>query len=98
MDRSKLARNLLNQREQGVSLAKSAQKSWPRLLFRLAIILLGAYFYFAVSPNPFLVLGVGIVVGATLQDAGWIWKISGNWSFTEEVVNWERVQEIAKES
>jgi hypothetical protein len=44
------------------------------------------------------VLGVGIVVGATLQDAGWIWKISGNWAFTEEVVNWERVQEIAKES
>jgi hypothetical protein len=61
----------------------------------VVIITLAVFYYFNVSHNGAFLLGIGILFGATLQDIGWVWRIGKTWSFTEEIINWEKVEQIA---
>ena len=98
MDKEKLANNLLAQREEGFSISRNIRKSWKRLSFRLAMLVISIYFYFSAAPNEVFLLVIGILIGGTLQDISWVWRIGKNWSFTEEIINWDKVEEIAKNS
>lgn len=98
MDKAKLAKNLLSQREDGFSISRSIRKSWKRLSFRLAILVIAIYFYFSTTPNEAFLLVIGILLGGTLQDIGWVWRIGKNWNFTKEIINWNKVEEIAENS
>ena len=98
MNKTKLARNLLESKEHGFSLGQSLRRSWKRILFRVVIITLAVFLYFRVTPDNALLLGIGILFGATLQDIGWVWRIGKNWSFTEEIIDWEKVGKIANDS
>jgi hypothetical protein len=98
MDKVKLANNLLSQKEEGFSISRSIRNSWKRLTFRLALLLIAIYFYFNAAPNEAFLLVIGILLGGTLQDIGWVWRIGKNWNFTKEIINWDKVKEIAKNS
>ena len=98
MNKLKLAKNLLEHKEKGFSISQGLRRSWKRLLFRVVIITLAVFYYFNVSPNGAFLLGIGILFGATLQDIGWVWRIGKNWSFTEEIINWEKVEQIVRGS
>ena len=95
MNKLKLAKYLLENKEKGFSISQGLRRSWKRLLFRVVIITLAVFYYFNVSPNGAFLLGIGILFGATLQDIGWVWRIGKTWSFTEEIINWEKVEQIA---
>lgn len=98
MEYYKLANNLLSMREEGVSIWNSSKKSWKRWSFRVAAVAVAVYLYFITAQSELLLLGVGMILGAALQDIGWIWRIAKNWGFTEEVTNWEKVKKIAQNS
>jgi hypothetical protein len=38
---------------------------------------------------------IGMLAGAILRDIGFLRRLKRNWPFTEKVVNWNRVDEIA---
>ena len=83
MNKLKLAKNLLENKEKGFSISQGLRRSWKRLLFRVVIITLAVFYYFNVSHNGAFLLGIGILFGATLQDIGWVWRIGKTWSFTK---------------
>ena len=95
MDKTKLAKNLLIQEEHGFSALSSIKKSWKRLAFRLVILALAIFFYFGIAPNLAFLLVIGILIGGTIQDIGWVWRIGKNWSFTEAIIDWDKVRQIA---
>lgn len=96
MDKITLANNLLAQKEQGFSLWRSIRKSWKRLFSRAAMLVLAIYLYFSATQNEAFLLAIGVLIGGTLQDIGWVWRIGKSWTFTEEIINWDKVKQIAK--
>ncbi len=97
MNKTKFATNLLEQKEHGISMGRSLKKSWKRLLFRVVIIALAIFFYINLAQNDAFILAIGIILGGTLQDIGWIWRIGKTWGFTEEIIDWEKVKQIAND-
>jgi hypothetical protein len=90
------AKQMLDNREQGISVLHSLRKMKGRLLFRLFILFISVAFYFTLNDAPIFLLIVGVVIGTTLQDIGWLQSISKAWPFTAKVINWNQVTEMAR--
>ena len=97
MNQAKIAKTLLAQRDEGSSLFKSLRRSWRRILFRILLIAIALFLYFNVDDNILFILAVGMFLGAFLQDIGWFMSIGKTWPFTESIINWSKVEEIAKD-
>ncbi|WP_102798508.1 hypothetical protein [Bowmanella denitrificans] len=90
------AKQMLDNREQGISVLISLRKMKRRLLFRLFILFISVACYFTLNDAPVFLLIIGMVIGTTLQDIGWLQSISKAWPFTAKVINWNQVTEIAR--
>jgi hypothetical protein len=95
MDKSKLAKNLLAQKEANFSLSRSMKKSWKRISLRVVMLIFAIYLYLNVVQNEAFILVIGIIIGGTLQDIGWILRIAKVWGFSEEVIDWGKVEQLA---
>ncbi|WJG10922.1 hypothetical protein [Aliiglaciecola sp. LCG003] len=90
------AKQMLDNREQGISVFHSLRKMKGRLLFRLFVLFISVACYFTLNDAPAFLLIVGMVIGTTLQDIGWLQSISKAWPFTVKVINWDQVTEVAR--
>lgn len=90
--------DLLAVRKSGAEFTSFVKKSAGQIVLRVALILLCGYFYMS---NPeqatFAVLAAGVLLGALAQDLGWFWRASSHWPFIEQVIDWQKVEEFAKE-
>jgi hypothetical protein len=98
MDKSKIANNLLAQKEEQFSVWRSMKKSWKRLSLRVVMLIIAIYFYLSAVPNETFLIVIGIIIGGTLQDIGWILRIAKVWRFSEEIIDWRKVEKLAKDS
>jgi len=90
------ARNLLKLRKEGVSLAGVLISMRGRMLLRVAIFagLLLLYYFGGKQSGTLMV--IGLIIGATLQDIGWVLSGRKSWPFTEKVTDWAKVEHIAR--
>lgn len=89
------ARHLLAQRDNGFSVWASLHQSWRRLALRGVVLLLAIVLYLTVAHEEGVLVLIGILAGATLQDLGWVWRIGKQWDFTESIIDWEKVRRLA---
>ncbi|WP_421843214.1 hypothetical protein [Marinobacter algicola] len=98
MNERALAKSLLERREKGVSIWGGLLSIRGRLIFRCALIGV-LYFLYSQSGNAALFyLGVGYVVGMTIEDIGWFTSIAKSWPFGCKVTDWNKVEELADEN
>lgn len=90
------AKQMLDNREQGISVLHSLRKMKGRLLFRLFILFICVVCYFTLNNAPIFLLIIGMVIGITLQDIGWLQSIFKAWPFTSKVINLKQVTEMAR--
>ena len=93
MNKSELASKLLLQKDRGVGFESLRSRLFIRLLLVGACSYL--YFYGGQVIAPILVLGM--VLGSTLQDIGWIISMKKNWPLTLEITDWTLVERIAND-
>jgi len=96
MNEPEYAKQMLNSRDHGVSLSLSLIKMKGRLLFRLFILIISLTAYYLLSDAPIFLIIVGIAIGTTLQDIGWLQSISKSWPLINKVTNWDAVSDIAE--
>jgi hypothetical protein len=86
---------LLERKNKEWSFVRSLAKSWRRILLRVVAIVFFLYLYFNFRASALYMLAIGMLFGAMLQDIGWIFKIKQSWPFTNKIMNWSKVEEIA---
>jgi len=64
---------------------------WPRHVLRLSLAVLCLYVYanyeFGVAP----ILIIGLLLGGTIQDVGWLIERNKTWPSLEKIIDWDRV-------
>jgi len=98
MNRVKAATNLLKIKSEGFSARRIYIRSWKRLFFRIIVLCIAVYYYFYIESDVLFLFLAGMLVGATLQDIGWVLSVKKQWGFTKEVTDWEKVEKIANDS
>lgn len=95
------AHHLLVHRRTGYSFWHVLSVSRYRYLMSFAAVAV-LVFVWCHAGDPFLktfcLFGVGMYTGAFLRDFGWLRRLKMNWPFTERVIDWKEVEEIAKRS
>ena len=97
MKESYLAKSLLDRKAANATLLYSIRKAWKILFLRVIFIVSSLYFYIEIEKNLILIIVVGGVIGATLQDIGWFMGIKKSWNFTTNIIDWSKVERIAKD-
>jgi hypothetical protein len=96
-----LARHMLAHRSKGYSLAYVLRKSAARCAILVAILIAFAIWFHA-TEDPWqkglCLWGVGAFLGALARDIGWLRRARRQWPFTEKIVNWQRVEDLAEGS
>jgi hypothetical protein len=95
MKRAELARELIRQRQEGFAFGKRLRRWRGIFIARAVFIMAGGYYYLAITSNPWVLVAVGILVGGSLQELAWLWRVSRHGGLTEEIVDWARVEAIA---
>jgi hypothetical protein len=95
MSRSEIARKMLSQKNRGVGFLIGFVSLRSRLFVRLLLICACAYLYFSGGQVYVPILVLGMVLGSTLQDIGWIMSMKKNWELTVEITDWTIVERIA---
>ena len=93
-----MAKSLLEKRDQGVSTLGGLQSIKGRLIFRLIIIGVLYFLYTQSVSSNILYLGIGYVVGMTIQDVSWFALLAKTWGFTRKVTDWGKVEELASKN
>lgn len=98
MNENILAKSLLEKRDNGVSVLSGLKSIKIRVVLRF--FFLGAlYAISTVSENePLFYLGIGFVLGMTIQDIGWLSSIAKSWPFSNKVTDWSKVEELANKN
>lgn len=90
-----LARRMLSNRAHGYAISHFYLLHLPR--YAVTVLLYSALIGTAVLAELYSV-GVftfGLIVGAFARDLGWFMSIRKSWPFTEKVVDWDKVEELA---
>ncbi len=82
----------------GYSLRYVLQQSKLRYLF--IVILLCAFCVGAVFAEDnfiwgFCLWGIGMSFGTIIRDIGWLRRIKQQWAFTERILDWSKIEELA---
>lgn len=84
---------MLLQKDRGVGIVSLRS----RLLIRLLLVFGCSYLYFYGGQIVAPILVLGMVLGSTLQDIGWIMTMKNNWELTVEITDWAKVERIAND-
>jgi hypothetical protein len=94
-----MAHHLLVHRSAGYSSWHVLSVSRYRYLMSFAAVAV-LVFVWCYAGDPFLrmfcLFCVGVYTGAFLRDFGWLRRLKMNWPFTERVIDWKKVEEMAK--
>lgn len=94
-----LARHMLAHRSKGYSLAYVLRKSAVRYTIQVSI--LGIFVIWFLKTDELWYKGlclwaIGMFIGALARDVGWLRRIKHQWPFTQKIINWQRVEDIAE--
>lgn len=70
-----------------------------RYAFQLALIAISIIGFFTFTNflyKGFCLWTLGAFVGAIARDLGWLWRIKKAWPFTEKIIDWRIVKELAE--
>ncbi|MBB3170198.1 hypothetical protein [Simiduia aestuariiviva] len=98
MNESDQAKQLLAQRESGISVSSGLASMKGRMIYRFIMILICIAFYYSTEGAPVFVLIIGFALGMYIQDYSWLQSIAKSWGFTKSVINWQEVERIAKKN
>lgn len=98
MNESDRAKQLLQQRENGVSVSSGLASMKGRMIYRLIMILVCIILYYFTEGAPVFILIIGFALGMYIQDYSWLQSVAKSWSFTKSVINWKEVERIANEN
>ncbi len=93
-----LARHMLAHRSKGYSLGYVLRKSAARYVVHVCILVLFVIWFRTTDELRYKGLclwGIGMFIGALARDAGWLRRIKKQWPFTEKIINWQTVEDIA---
>ncbi|WP_299946360.1 hypothetical protein [uncultured Microbulbifer sp.] len=96
MKENERAKQLLIQKEKGVTLTTSMSAMKRKFIYRSIMFVIACLFYWFYGGGLFLV-AIGMLVGTTIQDVGWLRVIEKTWPFTVKITDWEKVERIAEE-
>ncbi|GGY76808.1 hypothetical protein GCM10011613_21640 [Cellvibrio zantedeschiae] len=89
---------LLKFRASGLSLSQALKINMKLYLFRLVAICVSIYL---ANKHPqtcvLFYVAAGVLLGALLQDVAWQYKLVKSWPFTNKIINWDLVEDIAKD-
>ena len=94
-----LAHHLLAHRERGYSIAYVLKKSRLRYSIQVGLLLLFAVGFFAIGDllhKGLCLWAIGIFFGAFARDLGWLLRIREQWPFTQKIIKWQDVENIAE--
>jgi len=63
---------------------------------RLIVLLICSYIYFFQIHTWYLIFASGIFIGSFAQDFSWMATLSKSWPFSKSIIDWEKVEIIAK--
>ena len=79
------------------TIGKYFRINWKIYLAFFVVGFIGVGYGCWIGWHWFSALVFGMVVAATLRDLGWYRQIVRNWPLTDEVTNWNRVDELLDE-
>jgi hypothetical protein len=91
-----LAKRLLEaRREGGYRVGSFLRRSSRRYLF--LFVYFGAILIVLALMRYWVGLGIvlGMILGAFLRDIGWVRSTQRSWPFTDTIINWDVVEELA---
>lgn len=87
---------LLKYRQNGLNLKYLISRRKKLFAFRAAAVLICIAFIFLGSPaNWLLTLALGLFLGVSIQDLGWMSKLVSSWPLTEKITDWDKVEVLA---
>lgn len=93
-----LARHYLAHRK-GYSLGYVFRQSRIRYAVLGSLLLVSALLFLLTDDyiiKGFCLWAIGVWFGAIVRDFGWLRNIKQQWSFTERVIDWNKIEELAK--
>jgi len=96
----RIARLYLAQRECGYSGAAFVRAAkWGYVILGACLVLVAIIFSATdeLWAKGLCLWAAGMLLGAVLRDVGWFRRIKMNWPFTEKIIDWQKVEEIASE-
>ena len=104
IDEQKLAQELLVSRTEEPSILRPFKKNLKRYV-RLGLLIIIVIFVSKKMLDPdsqelnsYFIFLVGMSVGAVVRDIGWFKRIKELSSFNKKIVDWRKVEELAKEN
>jgi hypothetical protein len=100
MTEQQLAQHMLAHRSKGYSLAYVLRKSAVRYAIHVGLVVLLAIWFCYTDElwyKGLCLWGIGMFLGAVLRDFGWLRRIKRQWPFTEKIINWKTVEDMAEE-
>jgi hypothetical protein len=95
-----MAKHYLAHREAGTySILNILRRSAKRYIFSLILMVLLAVMATYTTERVLRIMGligVGMYIGMFLRDFGWFRNIKASWPFTEKIIDWQKVEAIAK--
>ncbi len=95
MDEKEKAKRLLEHKKNGFSYRLTYRGMRNRYFLYLTSILILLYLATQSRENAILYILVGLFIGTFLRDYSWIKAMKLTWSFTEKIIDWEKVKQIA---
>jgi hypothetical protein len=92
-----LAKHYLAHRD-GYSLGYVFRQSKLNFIFLGSLLLILGFGFGATDDyviKGFCLWGIGMFLGAIVRDLGWLQKTRKQWSFTERIIDWQKVEKIA---
>ena len=94
-----LARHLLVHKAKGYSIIHIIRTSAWLYLIHVVLgtaMLVACFKTDDVSLRLLFMFGFGMFTGALLRDVGWFRRIKKNWPFSQKIMDWAKVEAIAK--
>ncbi|MCP3888605.1 MAG: hypothetical protein GY702_06995 [Desulfobulbaceae bacterium] len=91
------AKVLLIQREKGWSMIYAMKRMKLRFILYVLLLTIGVLFRISNgSLNTWFLLFSGLIIGTFIRDIGWLIRIKRNWLFSEKIIDWKKVNELAE--
>ena len=95
-----MAKHYLAQRDREYSIAYVLRRSKRRYAFHIALMVVFVIGCTAAEDlwlKGFCLWSFGMYFGALCRDAGWLRRIKKAWPFTQKIIDWKKVEEIANQ-
>lgn len=104
IDDKSLATRLLERKNKDSSIAQMILRNYRRYIIYALAVFFSFYLASEVSyeNNPdlyiFFITVAGIFIGIICRDIEWFRTITKVWPFNQKIIDWEKVEELAKEN